>query len=310
MKSLSRTIGLGIAAFALPVVSSAQFTANFETDQSANFVVTIGSSTNDANANFNYDSSTHVQAGGAAVTIPSAPNTVGGTQKVLRLNANLVDATDTDAVDVYPNATITGGNWAMTWDCWQNYTGDAGGGTGSTNMLLFGATNGTAIAARALTAPSIAGDGFYFTMCGEGGASVDYRFYSGTGTIAANNAGVSWFGGALGANVNNLDLVWSDPTTGFFSSPPFETAGAPGKKWLTIKLSVNGTVATVLVKRPADANFVAIGTATIPATANKPFIGFSDINTGLSAAPADQFVLVDNLKVDNAPASVQEWGLY
>lgn len=294
------TVLCGSTAMAVP------FTANFESDQSANFTVKIQSSTNDANANFNYDSSTHVQANGPAITIGAAPNTVGGTTKVLRLNANLADATDTDAVDVYPTVTGLGANWAMTWDCWQNYNGPAAGGTGSTMMLLFGATSAVTIGPVALTTPSIAGDGFYMTMSGEGGALADYRFYSGTGTIAANNAGATWLGGAF---YNNLDLVWSDPTTGFFPSPAFETAGAMGKAWMTMKLAVNGTAATFSIKRLTDSAFTTVATATVPATATKPFIGFSDINAGLPGFVTDQFVLVDNLTVDNTSA-VNDWSLY
>lgn len=310
MKSSFRTLGLGLAALTLPVVAVAQFSANFETNQAASFNVVIASSTNDANADFLYDSSTHVQGAGAAVTIGPAPNTVGTSTRVLRLNANLADATDTDAVNVYPNATGLGTNWVMQWDCWQNYNGDALGGSGSTNMLLFGAANANTVGAKALTTPSIAGDGFYFTMSGEGGATADYRFYSGTGTIVANNAGVSWFGGAGGANLNNLDPVWGDATTGFFLSPPFQTAGAMGKQWIVIRLAVNGTAATVSIRRPGDVGFTNVGTATVPATATVPFIGFSDINTGLASPVSDQFVLVDNLTVAPASASVGEWGLY
>ena len=167
----------------------------------------------------------------------------------------------------------------------------------------------------AATAPAIAGDGFYFTMTGEGGALADYRFYSGTGTIVADNASVTWLGGRPGTNLNNLDPAWNDPTTGYFPisasfpTTPYQTAGAPGKAWLVLKLEVNGTAATVSCKRPGDANFAVIGSATVPATAVNPFIGFSDINTGQASPVADQFVLVDNLTVDNV-AGVSEWSLY
>lgn len=301
---------VAVTAFAAP------FTADFETDQSANFTVKIASADNDANANFTYDSSTHVQALGAAVVIPPAP-TGASTNNVLRLNANLgPSTTDTDAVNVYPNTTGIGANWAMNFDSWQNYNGDAGGGSGSTNFLIFGATSSNTIGCVASTGPTITGDGFYFTMTGEGGASQDYRFYSGTGSIVRNDAAVSWLGGAAGTNLNNLDPVWSDTSTGFFRSPtdtvpgPFQTSGAPGKQWVTIRLEVVSNVATVYAKRPGDASFINIGTAPVPATATNMFVGFSDLNTGIASPVSDQFVLVDNLVVGDVVSSVETWSLY
>jgi hypothetical protein len=302
-------IGVGAVATAVP------FTANFETDQSANFTVTVASTTNDASANFVYDSSTHVQASGPAIFIGTAPNTgISSTTKVVRLDANVADGTDTaDAVSIYPNVTGLGANWRMTWDCWQNYNGGVLGGSGSTNMLFFGATSAKTVQGRTSTAPAIAGDGFWFTMSGEGGASVDYRFYDSSvapGTIAANNNGALWLGGAAGTNMNNLDPAWSDSSTGFFKSPTFENAGAMGKAWIVINLNVSGTNATLSIKRPGDAGFQPVATATVSATATNPFIGFSDINAGQASPVSDQFVLVDNLTIDNTAAGVNEWSLY
>ena len=125
------------------------FTADFQTNQAANFTVTIASSDNDANADFLYDSSTFAQASGTVVySIGSAPN-AGGTQNVLRLNTNVGTASvDVDAVNVYPNVTGLGSHWSMTWDCWNNYNGDVDGGSGSTNMLLFGATSAKTVASH------------------------------------------------------------------------------------------------------------------------------------------------------------------
>lgn len=291
------------AAFAAP------FTADFETNQSANFTVVIASSDNDANANFTYNSSTHVQADGDPVVIPAAPSGVS-TNNVLRLNTNLVSTTDVDAVVVYPNTTGIGANWAMNFDCWHNHNGNANGGTGSTNFLLFGATSANTIGVKAESAPSYAGDGFYFTTTVDGGALQDYRFYSGTGTIQRNDTAVSWLGGAAGTNLNNLDDVWDDPTTGFFPSPPFQTAGVPDKQWITIRLEVVSNVATVFMKRPGDASFINVGTAPVPATATNMFIAFSDLNTGLASPVSDQFVLVDNLVIGDVVSSVETWSLY
>lgn len=294
--SIFAMVTLTSSAMAVP------FTADFETNQQSQFTVT--STTNDVSTSFTYDSSTHVQEGGDPVTIGPAPGS--SSTNVLRLNANLASSTGVDAVSVYPTVAGLGSHWSMIWNCWQNYNGPALGGSGSTEMLIFGATNATSVAPVTETAPSIPGDGFYFTMSGEGGAAQDYRFYSGAGTIARNDAGATWHGGAF---YNHLDQVWLD----FFTTPPFETNGAMGKVWITIRLTVNGTQAMVAVKRPADADFVDVATATVPATATMPFIGYSDINTGFSSTPAQvasQFVLVDNLNIDNVASGVKDWSVY
>jgi hypothetical protein len=231
------------------------------------------------------------------------------------LNANFTPSdpnADVDGVGVYPNlVTPIGSMWSMQFDTWLNYNGPATGGSGSTQMMFFGATNSNTMALNTNTAVSIAGTGFYFTMTGDGGASQDYRFYSGTGTIARNDAGATWLGGAF---YNNLDAVWIDATTGFFRDTlGYETSGAPGKAWITVKIVVNGTTCEVFVKRAGDAGFTSVATATVPAGTTSPVIGFSDLNTGQPSTiawAADNFTLFDNLVIDNVAADVPDWHIY
>jgi hypothetical protein len=59
-----------------------------------------------------------------------------------------------------------------------------------------------------------------------------------------------------------------------------------------------------------DSGFTTIGTAAVPGTATKPFVGFSDINASAASPVSDQFVLVDNMVVDVAPTAAQDWSLY
>lgn len=289
--------------------TAAPFTADFNTNQAGSFTVVIASSDSDANANFQYDTSTYTPDA-------STTNQNVGTAQVLRLNANVAShLVDTDAVNVYPNVTGIGTDWDMTYDVYNSYNGPAGGGSGSTTMHFFGATDSNAIPFKTITSPSIAGTGFYFTMTGEGGAAADYRFYSGSGTIAANNAGVTWHGGAAGTNLNNIDAPWTSFFPSATSTPAgtYESAGAPGKQWLKVRLTKIGTNATVAFKRATDADFVVVGSATVPGTANQPVLGYSDINTGAPnpiSLAADNFVLVDNLAIDSVASSVRDWSLY
>ena len=293
---------------------AAPTTANFETAQPANFNVVIASPSNDASADLSYDSSTFVQANGTGTVPDITPSPGSSTEKVLRLNANFTPSDPNaaiDAVNVYPNlVTAIGTNWSMQFNAWLNYNGPAAGGSGSTEMMFFGAMGSNTVPFKTETTPAIAGTGFAFTMTGDGGAAADYRFYSGTGTISANNAGATWLGGAW---YNNIDAVWNDATTGFFRGTQYETVGSPSKAWVTIKMTVSGTTCEVFVKRPGDAGFTSVATATVPAGTTAPVIGFSDINTfqpSTIAWAADNFTLFDNLLIDNAAASVPDWNIY
>lgn len=326
--TLATVLSVGLVS-----VASAQFSANFETDQSANFTVVIGGTTNDANANFAYASSAHVQGAGAAITIGPAPSG-SSTTNVLRLNANLADATgNADSVTVFPNVGTAFSNYEFTFDAWQNYNGGAGGGTGSTNFILIGAAETATVAAQASTNPggalpssvttannpAINGTGFYFGLSGEGGAGQDYRYYQGSTTITRNEivaapdtSFASFFGGA---NPNfttqtNLDNGSTGPAA-FFTSPTFESAGTMGKAWVTFRLSKFGTDVTLAAKRVGDTGFTTVATATnVPASANIPLIAFSDINTGLATPVADQFVLVDNVSYSILASAETSWSLY
>ena len=307
------------AFFAISAVAAvgmaAPTTANFETALPANFNVVIASPSNDASADLSYDSSTFVQANGTGTVPDITPSPGSATEKVLRLNANFTPSdpnAEIDAVNVYPNlVTPLGTDWSMQFDAWLNYNGPALGGSGSTEFMFFGATNSNTVPLRADIAPSFAGTGFFFTMTGDGGALQDYRFYSGAGTIARNDAGALWLGGA---NYNDLNPLWNDASTGFFGdAAKYETVGNPSKAWVTIKMVVSGTTCEVFVKRPGDAGFNSVATATVPAGTTSPVIGFSDVNPGQPttiAWAADNFTLFDNLLIDNVVAAVPDWHIY
>lgn len=307
------------AFFAISAVAAvgmaAPTTANFETAQPANFNVVIASPSNDASADLSYDSSTFVQANPTGTVPVIGPAPGASTTKVLRLNANATPGDPNagiDAVNVYPNlVTPIGTDWSMQFDAWLNYNGPADGGSGSTEMMFFGAMNSNTVPFFTDTAVSIAGTGFAFTLTGDGGALADYRFYSGAGTISRNDAGATWLGGAF---YNHLDTVWIDATTGFFRGAlGYETSGAPGKAWITVKMVVSGTSCEVFVKRAGDAVFNSVATATVPAGTTAPVIGYSDLNptqpTTIAWA-ADNFTLFDNLVIDNVSATVPDWTLY
>ncbi|MCX7717413.1 MAG: hypothetical protein N2111_03285 [Candidatus Sumerlaeaceae bacterium] len=288
--------------------SATLFSANFDTDQSALFaVVRAPSGATDSTANFVYDYSTHVQGGGfTPIPIPSAPNSTGGTTQGLRMSANDgAEVVNVDGIVAYPNVTGLPANaWRMTVDVWANYNGNAGGSSGSTQATMLGATTTSATVCPFAGGP---GTGFYLTMTGEGGAAADYRTVIGAGNMALNQAATAWHGGAF---YNNLDSVWQS----FYQSPPYQTAGAPGKAWNTYRLTVNGSTAQLEVKRPSDTAFQLVAiTNGLPAGLISPLIGHTDINAGVPtplSLQLDNFSVFDNLVIEDLPTAAKDWKLY
>lgn len=334
---------LATAAFigvcATQVSAQTPFTANFDTDQSANFSVANIGLPAESTAVFSYDHSTHVQQSGAAITIPPAPNTVGGTTRALRLNCNLGSETTAsgDSIVVYPNYTAADAEYVMTFDLWCNYNGGGAAGlsngSGSTNQFTYGATTSNTLGMNVVAAAT--GTGYLFSISVEGGASQDYRFFNGTGSItrqdniAAPNTPVIWWG------TNTPDTTPSDPpVSNFFDSwqnffPDADTAtlstiagtaeveGTPGKRWITVRITVDNGIATIGFKRVGDTDFTQVGQTAV-AAGTRPFVGFSDINAGAPSPlslVSDQFVLIDNLTVEPLPtpppvSAAENWAVY
>ncbi len=321
MKKLFATaLATGVLAVGTASAQNVIFTADFETDQSANFTAQneeTTPATNDFVLNYQYDYSTHVQANGAALAIGAAPNSSGGTTGV-RMEANNNDATAEAAmVQIFPNVSIPAGNdWSIQFDAWINYNGDAGGGSGSTEFGFWGAaadSTGPIWNDGSANTPN----GFGLWTTGEGGAGQDYRYYDGDGSAALtrddakpNYNGVN--------EVNNLDASWQ----AFFPqvSAPQQTAGSAGKRWVTITIDVDQdtTPPTITVDyNPADtvptSTQVAQFQTSAGVTPNTPYIGYTDIFTSIASPAADNFIVIDNIIItdlDAAPSSVTEWSIY
>ena len=174
-------------------------------------------------------------------------------------------------------------------------------------MAFWGLNNGTSGVLSNQFAGGTA-DGYAFTATGEGGAGGDYRVYytdpSDDGSQYPK-ANAVW---AAGGNMpdgdgnepdNNLHDYYDDPTTGIFSSPPFETAGAPGKQWVQVRVEQVGNAVSTFM------NGFPISTLTLAEVADgngNAYLSYADIFTG--SVPDDlpqSFVVFDNLSVVPEP---------
>jgi hypothetical protein len=253
----------------------------------------------DYTLDWSFDYSTYFSAFNGT-TIPPAPNTTNGTTRGVRLTVNNNDATGATAgISLYPFGKSFSGAYKLKCDMWINYPGAAGGAgsIGSTEHATFGLNHdGTRVNWHSAN-PS---DGVWFAVCGEGGTSAgdDYRAYVGNLTSTPTSLSVSagGFTAAGAASRNNTDPYWQS----IFPSPTYETAGAPGKKWVQVEIGQDTN--NVLTWR-MNGNLIAQRTNTSSFTNGNVMIGYMDVFNSIANPAADAFVLFDNVRIEIAGTS-------
>ncbi len=300
------------------VIVETLFETDFETDQSPNFVFAHRNAT-DNSVDFLYDYTTFSQAGGGfPQSIPPSPGSPGGGTHALRLAVNNSSNTP-NAVTATLDAIDPQENMRITFDAWINYNGGASGSTNSTEFLTMGASANSALFAHTsavYTHPAGANQpfsGLFFSISGDGGSSQDYRYYDGNGTGGAtgNNAALSNFLGTGAVDHTQF--------TSIFPSGAFETPGAPGKSWLRWEiLLLDGKVRLIVTKPNLSQEllcdwFTPNEAATL--TDLLPHFGTTDPMASSADPASDNFVLIDNLKVESiasdVPAAVSDgWTLF
>lgn len=285
--AMSIVIGMVGAASAAPA-----YATDFETDQSANFVVVQPFA--DASAEFQYDYSTFAPTGTNTIVIQPAPSGAGSAG--LRLSANATTDANLDSINVQ---TITGfgGDITVTADVFMMHNGGAGGGSGSTQFGGFGfGADGVAAVGTG------GGVGIAWGATGDGGSSTDYRVYD--NSVVANSVG-SWWGVAANNQTavewttfypNNADLGGGDLTGQV-------TAGAMGKKWVVVTMVREDASGEVNVSfNGTEVNsFVPVNNGIGAA-----FFLHSDINATASAASGDEnFTVFDNVSITASTTPVE-----
>ena len=319
MKALS-FLAFG-AAFGLATVARADFFEDFDTDTSASWI-TLQSDNNAVNheATFSWD---YFNDNGAALgfKIPSAPNSVGGTTKGLRMRTN-ISAGLISGLSASPIGQAFTGSFDLTADVWINYLGPGpAGGSGTTQLANMGwgtdgitaQTNQNSLATR---------DSVFFSTTLDGGSAIDYRahakdsrftlangYYYAAGTAAGNAAneipGIYAAGNGVG-NLNNSNAYY---TTAFPSEPllaaqavnyPTQTgttnAGSTGFKWRVWKLEKRGDI----LKWYIDGVLLATVDLTFCTVGSNPnlLVGMMDTNNGSATDPTGlNSMIVDNLRL-------------
>jgi len=270
------------------------FRDDFNTNSAANWNIFWGAANGvpDYSVDFAFDYGVIPYTfNGVTALIPPAPNSRDGSSRGVRLAVNS-DAIATNAtVNLYPKNLSVSGNFALKFDLWINYPGNAGGvGTGvagSTQHGMFGINHlGTNVNWAATSAS--ASDGLWFAVDGEGGTSTDYRAYR--GNLSGTQTDLTSSGGGLVGADNGLAVFQS-----LFPAPRFETAGAPGKNWVEVELRQTNNILLWIM----DGTVIAQRTNTSGFTSGTIMLGLMDVFPSIATPARDSFVLFDNVRVEN-----------
>ncbi len=234
---------------------------------------------------------------GVTALIPPAPNTTDGSTRGVKLTVNTDAVGANAAVNLYPRNFSVAGNFALKFDLWINYPGNAGGSgsgvTGSTQHALCGINHSGTNANWATTATS-GSDGVWFAVTGEGGDSRDYRAYVGNPNGAPLDLNTPALSGLIGTNHTQA------PFQSLFPSDRFETPGAPGKSWVEVELrQINNTILWLL-----DGVVVAQRTNISAFSHGNIMLGLMDVFPSIAAPARDSFVLFDNVRVENLTPTI------
>ena len=299
VSNASAAITSSLASVSVLIYQQTQtvYLEDFETPSANTNWNVFGGSTNgipDYTVTWAYDYGTYFSSFNG-IFIPSAPGSVGGTTKGVRLTVNNNDGTPSIAgVSLYPKSLVLTGAYTMKLDMWLNYPGGPGGGTGSTEFSTFGIDHsGTAVNWDA--ANVIPSDGVWFAVDGEGGdtGGRDYRAYEGSAAARPTllSYAASGFSASGAASANNSDPYFQ----GLFPAPVYETPGSPGKKWVQVEISQD---ANNLLTWRMNGSLIAQRVNTSAFTNGTLMIGYMDIFNSIASPAADAFLLFDNVRVE------------
>lgn len=297
----SATVG-GVCIFSAVVSTQAQvlFLDDFDTDHSANWAVQMTAGGAQA-ADVFFDYST--------VGIPSAPNSLGGTTRGLRMQANIYGTTGAfpGGVSVATVGQNVSGDFRLQYDMWINFHGPLDlGGNGSTEITAGGF--GTAGASVQVAGGTI--DSLLFGASGDGGSSADYRVYAPTAQTSFQDASGVYAAGTTGSPRNNSNAYYAGfggetapaAQVALFPGQTLATAaGALGFAWRDVIIDKIGSTVTWTV----DGTLIAtVDTSAMTLGGSDLVFSQFDIQANASTDPNSvllQFGLIDNVRVEVIP---------
>jgi hypothetical protein len=211
--------------------------------------------------------------------VPSAPNSVGGTTRGLKLTVNKNDASGSAAgVNVYPVGLNVGGDFVLRFDMFLTFNSAV---AGTTEHAIFGVNHGGDRTNRALTGGGkVGGDGLWCAVETDGSASSSGRSYA---IFATTDPAVA--PAFTSASARSFDT--------FFTSPPFIgiPAGAPSGRWVNVELWHTNRTATLRI----NAVTILSRTNNTPYTSGTIMLGHMDSFNSIGST--GNYTIFDNVRV-------------
>jgi len=268
----------------------------------------LSTATNDFGSNFGFSFASYVPDVTTTVPspLPESPGFQAGdtATTALQLLVNQADSGGTDlaAISVYPLITMPAGfNYTVTVDVFQMWNGPPDvTGSGTTTFLALG-SNATGASAE-WPYGTTSGSGYFISLDGEGGfgnASTTIRDICLWDEARATAAPFPFT--AIGTDGDQATAPLS--TVFDFGSPvtpSYLAAGSPGRQWVTYELRyLNDTIrltATPTVAGPGGVLYEGPNPAAT--NSGEIMIGHFDMTNSPAAAAVDNFLLIDNLRID------------
>lgn len=308
MKTTKTILPLALACLLPSIGTQAQtlFSDNFdlETPSSTSPFYTIATSPN-TRITFGYDYGT-AYSGNLGMGI--APNTVGGTTKGLKMEANINSAaTAIGSLAISPSQTFAG-NYSIKFDLWLNSIGPfPGGGTGSTEHFSAGVGyNGVTLQ------NSASGSGVWFGADSEGGFAAttssypDYFARVGTTLQGTNSSIYAAESVDAGNSRDNRDAYYAGLFPG--TTPPSSQTsivaaqtgttenGTLAFNWHEVEITRNGNTVTWTI----DDHPIATVTDPAATATDRIYVGYIDPTSSLGNTNVS-FGIIDNLRVEAVP---------
>ncbi len=270
------------------------FSDDFDNNNSANWNVFWGAdnSVPDYTVTWAYDyGATPYLYSGLSHLIPPSPHSTGSTKGV-KFTVNTTNGANV-GVNIYPKNKTFSGNFAVKFDMWINYPGTANGSgaSGSTQFGIFGIDH-TGTRANWGAASATATDGLWFGSDGDGGTTRDYRAYLGN----VSGTQTELIGATSGLTASNHAAAIYQT---LFPAPPNESAGAPGKTWVSVEVDQTNNNLTVLM----NGTVIAQRTNTSVFINGTIMLGLMDVFPSLASPVAESYVIFDNVTVEDLSSS-------
>lgn len=296
---------LAVQTLCLPIEAQLLFSDHFDSDTSSKWII-IDESINDipdASVTFAHDYTTDeftITRGGTVdrMSVPKNPFDTGDSTLGLKISVNSDAEAGEASVSLFPGDLSIEGDHALRFEMFMSYNGPAYGGSGSTELATMGVGHSGEWVAYLDGNLAVDGDGTFFAVSGEGGASRDFRAYAGDGfgepEFLDEQTGRHGFTDMDGDGIGEYNTFAGGPLERVFPLPPHETKGAPGKGWVAIEVRREGDAVTWIM----NGHIIATISEDKALFGGKNvMIGYTDPFASIANPSEENFVIFDNLRV-------------